>query len=72
MAKQLIYDAEAREKLRAGVDKLANAVRITLARRDATSSSTRNSEARPSPTTVSRSRKRSSSRIRTRTWARRW
>ena len=30
MAKQLIYDAEAREKLRAGVDKLANAVRITL------------------------------------------
>jgi chaperonin GroEL len=30
MAKQLIYDAEAREKLRLGVDKLANAVRITL------------------------------------------
>ncbi len=30
MPKQLIYDAEAREKLRAGVDKLANAVRITL------------------------------------------
>jgi chaperonin GroEL len=30
MAKQLIYDAEAREKLRAGVDKLANVVKITL------------------------------------------
>ncbi len=30
MAKQLIYDAEAREKLKAGVDKLANAVRTTL------------------------------------------
>jgi chaperonin GroEL len=30
MPKQLIYDAEARERLRAGVDKLANAVRITL------------------------------------------
>jgi chaperonin GroEL len=30
MPKQLIYDAEAREKLRGGVDKLANAVRITL------------------------------------------
>ncbi|HEU4365416.1 MAG TPA: TCP-1/cpn60 chaperonin family protein, partial [Candidatus Krumholzibacteria bacterium] len=30
MPKQLIYDAEAREKLRSGVDKLANAVRITL------------------------------------------
>jgi chaperonin GroEL len=30
MSKQLIYDAEAREKLKTGVDKLANAVRITL------------------------------------------
>jgi len=30
MPKQLIYEAEAREKLKAGVDKLANAVRITL------------------------------------------
>jgi chaperonin GroEL len=30
MAKQIIYDSEAREKLRAGVDKLANAVKITL------------------------------------------
>jgi chaperonin GroEL len=30
MAKQLIYESEAREKLKTGVDKLANAVRITL------------------------------------------
>jgi chaperonin GroEL len=30
MAKQIIYDAEAREKLKAGVDKLANVVKITL------------------------------------------
>jgi chaperonin GroEL len=30
MPKQLIYNAEAREKLKSGVDKLANAVRITL------------------------------------------
>jgi chaperonin GroEL len=30
MAKQIVYDSEAREKLRAGVDKLANAVKITL------------------------------------------
>jgi chaperonin GroEL len=30
MAKQLIYDTEARQKLKNGVDKLANAVRITL------------------------------------------
>ncbi len=30
MAKQIIYDAEAREELKAGVDMLANAVKITL------------------------------------------
>jgi chaperonin GroEL len=30
MSKQIVYDAEAREKLKAGVDKLANAVKITL------------------------------------------
>ncbi len=30
MAKQVAYDAEARSKLKAGVDKLANAVRVTL------------------------------------------
>ncbi|NIO27677.1 MAG: chaperonin GroEL [Candidatus Latescibacteria bacterium] len=30
MAKQLVYDAEARDKLKAGVDRLANAVKITL------------------------------------------
>jgi chaperonin GroEL len=30
MAKQIVYEAEARDKLRAGVDKLANAVKITL------------------------------------------
>ncbi|MCZ6765543.1 MAG: chaperonin GroEL [bacterium] len=30
MAKQIAYEAQAREKLRAGVDKLANAVKITL------------------------------------------
>ena len=30
MAKQLIYDTEARGKLRTGVDKLADAVKITL------------------------------------------
>jgi chaperonin GroEL len=30
MSKQIIYEAEAREKLKAGVDKLANAVKITL------------------------------------------
>ena len=30
MAKQIVYEAEAREKLKAGVDKLVNAVKITL------------------------------------------
>jgi len=30
MAKEIIFDAKAREKLKAGVDKLANAVKVTL------------------------------------------
>ena len=30
MAKQLVYDAEARGKLKAGVDKLADTVAITM------------------------------------------
>jgi chaperonin GroEL len=30
MAKQIVYDSEAREKLKSGVDQLANAVKITL------------------------------------------
>ncbi len=30
MAKQIVFEAEARDKLRSGVDKLANAVKITL------------------------------------------
>ena len=30
MAKEIIFEAKAREKLKAGVDKLANAVKVTL------------------------------------------
>jgi len=30
MAKEILFDAKAREKLKAGVDKLANAVKVTL------------------------------------------
>merc|ERR1712176_1137167 len=30
MAKEIVFDSEAREKLKAGVDKLANAVKVTL------------------------------------------
>ena len=30
MAKQIIFEKEARDKLKAGVDKLANAVKVTL------------------------------------------
>ncbi|UCG50894.1 MAG: chaperonin GroEL, partial [Candidatus Latescibacterota bacterium] len=30
MAKQIAYESEAREKLKSGVDQLANAVKITL------------------------------------------
>jgi chaperonin GroEL (HSP60 family) len=30
LAKQVLYDADAREKLKSGVDKLANVVKVTL------------------------------------------
>ncbi|MDP3426258.1 MAG: TCP-1/cpn60 chaperonin family protein, partial [Humidesulfovibrio sp.] len=30
MAKEIIFDAKAREKLKIGVDKLSNAVKVTL------------------------------------------
>jgi chaperonin GroEL (HSP60 family) len=49
-SKQIAFDVNAREELRRGVDKLANAVKVTIGRAAATSSSTRNSALPPSPT----------------------
>jgi chaperonin GroEL len=37
MAKEISFDRDAREKLRAGVDALANAVKVTLGPKAATS-----------------------------------
>ena len=52
MAKQLVFDEEARRSLKRGVDALADAVKMTLGPRAATSCSTRSSARRPSPTTA--------------------
>lgn len=38
-AKEILFDAKARERMAVGVDKLANAVKVTLAPRAATCSS---------------------------------
>ena len=59
-AKQLTYSDEARQKLLAGVSKLARAVRSTLGRAAATPCSTRAGAARTSPRTASPSPRRSS------------
>lgn len=52
MSKQIAFNETARRALEAGVDKLADAVKVTLGRVDATSCSPRHSAAPPSPTTV--------------------
>ena len=69
MAKQLEFNEDARRRLEAGVNKLANAVKVTLGQRVATWCSTRSSALPPSPTMVCRSLVKSSSKIRSRTWA---
>ena len=73
MAKILSFDEDARRALERGVDKLANAVKVTLGPQAAATSCWTRSSARPrSPTTASRSPARSSSTTRTRTSARSW
>ena len=52
MPKILEFDENARRALERGVDALANAVKVTLGPKAATSSSTRSGARRPSPTTV--------------------
>ena len=50
--KELKYDAEARKALEEGVDAVANAVKVTPPRKAVTSSLTRSSAPRRSPTMV--------------------
>jgi chaperonin GroEL (HSP60 family) len=50
-AKQIVYNEDARHALMRGVNKLADAVRVTLGPRAGTLSSTRNSDRRRSPRT---------------------
>lgn len=69
MAKLLKFDEEARRALEAGVNKLADAVKVTLGPKGRNVVLDKKFGARRSPTTVSRSRRKSSSRTRSRTWA---
>ena len=72
MAKIISFDEDARRALERGVDKLADAVKVTLGPRGRNVVSTRSSAPRRSPTTASPSPARSSSTTRTRTSARSW
>ena len=72
MAKQMVFESDAREAIQRGVEKLAKAVKSTLGPAGATSSSTRAGAPRRSPRTASPSPRRSSSTTPTRTWAPSW
>ena len=52
MAKQIIYSDHSRQAILRGVNQLADAVKVTLGPRAATSYSKRNSAGRPSPKTA--------------------
>ena len=52
MAKEILFNIDARDQLKKGVDALANAVKVRLVRKDVTLSSKRNSVLRTSQKTV--------------------
>ena len=52
MAKEILFNIDARDQLKKGVDALANAVKVLLVRKDVTLSSKRNSVLRTSQKTV--------------------
>ena len=72
MAKQIKFDAEARQKILAGVEKLSNAVTSTLGPSGRNVILDKKFGSPRSPRTASPSPRRSSCPIRSRTWARRW
>lgn len=70
-AKEILFDAKARERLAAGVDKLANAVKVTLGPKATATFLLKNHTARPlSPKTAFLSPKKSSLKINLKTWVR--
>jgi len=71
-AKYLEFNVEARARLKRGVDKLADAVKVTLGPKGRNVVIEKSSVTRPSPRTASRLPRKSSSRTRSRTWALRW
>ena len=52
MAKEILFNIDARDQLKKGVDALANAVKVLWARKDVTLSLRRNSVLRTSQKTV--------------------
>jgi chaperonin GroEL (HSP60 family) len=68
MAKQLKFNEEARRALEAGVNKLADAVKVTLGPKGR--NVVLDKKLQPSPTTVYLLPKKSNSKIHSRTWAR--
>ena len=52
MAKQIIYGENARKSLQAGIDQLANTVKVTLGRRAAMLCSAKSTVLRSSPMTA--------------------
>ena len=71
MAKQIIYGDEARRALQAGIDKLANTVKITLGPKGCNVVLDKNSELLSSATTVLQSQRKSLLKIHLRIWAHR-
>ena len=72
MPKMLKFDEQARRSLEAGVDKLADAVKVTLGPKGRNVVIEKKFGAPRSPTTASPSPRRSSSRSPSRTWAPSW
>ena len=71
-AKNIIFKEEARQKILKGVRTLADAVKVTLGRKDAMSSSTNLTAHRISPKTASLLPKKSNSKTSTKIWAPKW
>ena len=71
-AKQITFNTEAREKLKQGIDELANAVKVTLGPKGRTWLSRNLSALRPSLKTVFRWLKKSNWKMQWPTWARKW
>lgn len=71
-AKDILFDADARAKLKVGVDKLANAVKVTLGPAGRNVLIDKKFGARPQPKMALPLPKRLSLKMQSRTWVHRW